>query len=214
MTKIWLYGLACIGAMALMGCQESTAPAAAPEVREDPAMRTVVPLVRSLGPEALSKPIVLEFDVPAFSEDADLATSAIIIGVRVADKDMGVAADKAHRLRMARIAANVHLYRLEDGTTQSQDLMRYKRTGMGESHVVLLDVSGHAPGLDAAGADYPSLQVAGLMEPGVEYREVKWAHKYQMMPGRYRLDIRIDDHDDALKREGAELLVAFPHRAK
>lgn len=209
---------ACLGAIVLLGCEDrmarKDAATAAQEVRQDPAMRTVVPLVRYLGPDVLSKPIVLEFDIPAFPEDTDQANSAIFIGVRVASHDQASAWDKAYRLQSAKIAANVHMYRLKGAVAQPLDLKRHHQVGTGKSHVVHLNDAGHVPELRFTSTDYPTLQAAGLLNASIEYCELGWAYEHPISPGRYRLNIRIDDHDEALQREDSELLVAFSHRAK
>lgn len=197
----------------LAGCHEQPqppTPAGASTSKEPSDMRTVIPLVRRLAPTDTG-PIELEFDVPALP---DVASPPMFIGVRVAGHDPTASAEVADRLVDAGVSARLHLFRLEPSGPVAITLLRSDMAPGSGTDPIALPPDGQVPGLMRVDADYPTMQGAGLLERGLDYRDLAFAFVPALPPGRYRLELSFVQHRDALVAEKAEVLVAYTARGK
>ncbi len=173
-------------------------------------MRTVVPLVRRLDPNETGT-IEIEFDVPAQVDDD---TPPVFIGVRVTGSDPTEAGDVSDRLQRADVSAKLHLYRIQESGSVAVVLQRSQWTIRGEVEQVTLGNDGLAPELSAFNADFTTMQAAGLLSPGVTYRELAFAYISALPSGRYRAVIRFGQNRQHLFDTKAELLIAYTHKGK
>lgn len=181
-----------------------------PVAKEHNEMRTEVPLVRPLDPDH-DAPIELEFDVAAQAGDP---APPVFIGVRLTGSDPSAVAESAARLRTAGIPARVHLFRLDPSGQAEVALVRSEWVSRSEATSVALAADGLSPGLFSTSADVASLQAAGLLAAGAEYKELAFADTPDLAAGRYRLVLDIVEHRAALGDAKAELLVAYTAKSK
>ena len=181
-----------------------------PVAKEHNEMRTAVPLVRPLDPNDTA-PIELEFEVAAQAHDP---APPVFIGVRLTGNDPSAVAEAAARLRTADISAEVHLFRLDPSGQTEVALVRSEWISRSEATSVALASNGLVPGLFSTSADVGSMQAAGLLAPGTEYRELAFADTPDLAAGRYRLVLTVVQHRAALADAKAELLVAYTTKSK
>lgn len=173
-------------------------------------MRTTVPLVRRLDPGETAA-IELEFDVPAQVDDP---APPVFIGIRIKGEDSADAWSTYDRLRAADISAEVHLYRLQESRQIPVALERAQDKSRSEVEFITLAPDGLVPGLTPADADFSTMQAAGLIAPGVEYQELKFAGATNVHAGRYKAVVRLGQNSQTLFDTNSELIIAYSHKGK
>lgn len=199
---------------AMNGCQPQPQPqpqqVSEPMAKELSDMRTTVPLVRRLDPGETAA-IELEFDVPAQADDP---APPVFIGIRIKGEDSADAWSTYDRLRAADISAEVHLYRLQESRQIPVALERAQDKSRSEVEFITLAPDGLVPGLTPADADFSTMQAAGLIAPGVEYQELKFAGATNVHAGRYKAVVRLGQNSQTLFETNSELLIAYSHKGK
>ncbi|HEX7802315.1 MAG TPA: hypothetical protein VF471_06115 [Pseudoxanthomonas sp.] len=194
----------------MTGCQQQTQQVSEPAAKEPSDMRTTVPLVRHLDPDGAAA-IEMEFDVPAQEDDP---APPVFIGIRIKGKDSDDAWSTYRRLRAAGISAEVHLYRLQESRQVAVALERVQDKSRSEVEFITLAPDGLVPGLTPADADFSTMQAAGLVAPGVEYLQLKFAAAANVPAGRYKAVVRLGQNSRMLLDTNSELLIAYSHKGK
>jgi len=195
---------------ALAGCNGPTPapPLVAPLDAAQAAARTQVPLTR---PVALDKPGViadLEFDLPPPGE---LAWSALIIGVRIEEKDARSMIALSDLIVRGGLPAKVHLQRIDGAESAEIPLIRI---GPDAKERIPIPADGTTPGARAAGLDGTMLAEAGLEREGVLTKVLSFAQASGPQPGRYHLRIELLEARPQLQGRPAELILGYNARAK
>ena len=194
----------------MAGCQPQPQQVSEPTAKEPSDMRTAVPLVLKLDPNQTG-PIELEFDIPTQVDDP---APPVFIGIRIKGKDSDDAWSTYRRLRAAGISAEVHLYRLQESRQVAVALERVQDKSRSEVEFITLAPDGLVPGLTPADADFSTMQAAGLVAPGVEYLELKFAGAANVPAGRYKAVVRLGQNSRTLLDTNSELLIAYSHKGK
>lgn len=194
----------------MTGCQPQPQQVSEPTAKEPSDTRTTVPLVRHLDPSGTAV-IELDFDVLAQVDDP---APPVFIGIRINGKDSDDAWSTYRRLRAADISAEVHLYRLQESRRVAVTLERAQEKNRSEIEFITLAPDGLVPGLTPADADFGTMQAAGLVVPGVEYLELKFAGAANVPAGRYKAVVRLGQNSQTLLDTNSELLIAYSHKGK
>lgn len=194
----------------MTGCQPQPQQVSEPTAKEPSDMRTTVPLVRHFDPSG-TEAIELDFDVAAQVNDP---APPVFIGIRIKGKDSDDAWSAYRRLRAADISAEVHLYRLQESRQVAVALERVQDKSRSEVEFITLAPDGLVPGLTPADADVSTMKAAGLVAPGVEYLELKFAGAANVPAGRYKAVVRLGQNSQMLFDTNSELLIAYSHKGK
>lgn len=194
-----------VGAALIAGCQREQADTPQP-LRED-----VIPLVRPLPTGPMSQPMVVEFEVPPPPKGA---TSTLVLGLRVTGHDSAEAGRRSQMVIHAGAEATLKLHRVDSANLQAVLLLRDQDTGDGQSQLVALGGDGRigAPWPSSL-MDNPVPEEDGTIEQArFRYLSMAWAK--EVLPGRYRLSLQMNNQPHDFVAAEPVLIVAYHQKSK
>lgn len=210
-TRSILVGAAALFAMAGLTACGQGADTVQPslEVRkENPEMRTEVPLTRPIALDKVGEVVNMEFELPPPGPNA---APMLMLGFRTESPDTQAGIELTRKLLNSDLAAKVRLQRVEEGSIAVVPLT--KPTGEpGEWMALPLD--GSVPGVTVTSVDTSLLEEAGLLDPALSQQYFKFAVAEQTKPGHYRLTVELLGDHPEFQGQKAELLVAYFKRGK
>lgn len=197
-----------IAGLSACGREPETAKPSVEVNKENPEMRTEVPLVRPITLDKAGELVSVEFDLPAPGPNA---SGMLMLGFRTDSPDAEADIALTSKLLQADLPAKVRLLRVDEGAIATVPLSR--PTGE-PGEWVALPVDGSVPGVTATSVDTSLLEEAGLLNSARFQSSFKLAAAQQIEPGHYRLTIELMGDHPEFQGQRAELLVAYFKRAK
>lgn len=176
-----------------------------------PSDESTVPIVRPLPLVEMSKPLVVDFNLPPPGPDA---TGTLFLGIRVNAESAAQSALASDRVIAAGLDVDVSLLRVQDSITQAVPLVRVDSSGQAPAVHVPIGPQGRVVGVRRDDVDDISIAQNGRASTAGHSRYLSFASAQNPAPGRYRLSIRIGEASTELSGVRSELLVAYRHRSK
>jgi len=214
--KFWAKKWMLMGALALSvtsglaACvrQAETAKARVEPDKESSAMRTEVPLTRTIALDKAGEVVNLEFDLPPPGPNA---SPMLMLGFRTESLNAEAFYALSTQLFDADLAAKISLLRVTEGAVAMVPLSR--PTGE-PGQWMSLPPDGTVPGVTFTSVDTTLLKEAGLLNATHFETYFKFAAAEQIVPGHYRMTIELMGDHPELAGQKAELVVAYFKRAK
>lgn len=214
--KFWAKKWMLMGALALSvtsglaACvrQAETTKAGVEPDKESAAMRTEVPLTRTIALDKAGEVVNLEFDLPPPGRNA---SPMLMLGFRTESPNAEAFYALSTQIFDADVAAKVSLLRVTEGAVAMVPLSR--PTGE-PGEWMSLPPDGTVPGVTFTSVDTTLLEEAGLLNATHFETYFKFAAAEQIVPGHYRLTIELMGDHPELEGQQAELVVAYFKRAK
>ena len=206
--------MACLVAALTLTLAACRGPEADPAANLSPEARArTVPIVRPFKLVPMEEPLVVEFDALPPGPNA---SSWLSIGIWVKDSD-GLEAIRAKDIiERSVVEAEVHLTRFENGGEETVTLQRQRQRSARApgDWIVAVGKDGRTNKMGPFSVDSTALVAAGLASETEQIRALDFASVLNLMPGTYRLSIRLVDPPEELSALDVDLLVAYKSRAK
>ncbi|HDS0924517.1 TPA: hypothetical protein QDZ10_003007 [Stenotrophomonas maltophilia] len=209
-TSILLSALTMLVVAGVTGCGQSTenAQPAQRVTKENPAMRSEVPLIRPVSLDKAGEIVNLEFELPPPIENA---SSTLLLGLRVVTPDTEAGLKRSSEIIRSHLSARVRLLRIEqDSITQ---IPLFRNTPDLQDRVAI-GADGAVPGVTSSDVERSQLENAGLFDDALFHDVLMFAGTQDATPGHYRLTIQLDQDHPELDAEPVELLIAYMGRGK
>ena len=204
--------LACLTAALTLTLTACRGPEMDPAANLSPEARArTVPIVRPFTLVPMEEPLVVEFEALPPGPNA---SSWLSIGIWVKDSDGLEAVRAMDIIERSVVEAEVHLTRVDNGGEETVTLQRQRSVRAPGDWVEAVGKDGRTNKMGPFSVDSTALVAVGLIPETEQIRALDFASALNLVPGSYRLSIRLIDPPADLSAFDVDLLVAYKSRAK